>query len=143
MTQEHMKSKIINIAIVIAIFFVSLLFFTQGDLNETGVGSSINPTTSLVNQPNYGNVAPENQSIADAAIGKLLNADLGFSPGDVSVLSVEKSDFSDSSLGCPEPGKSYAQVITAGYTVLLYASSQLFEYHTDALGETVVYCSSQ
>ena len=40
----------------------------------------------------------------------------------VEVLSVESVDFSDSSLGCPQPGMAYIQVITPGHKVMTTAS---------------------
>ncbi|MGQ9675921.1 MAG: hypothetical protein ACUVX1_09660 [Chloroflexota bacterium] len=58
---------------------------------------------------------------------------------EVTVLEVEEVEWPDSSLGCPEPGKMYAQVITPGYRVLLKAKSQTYEYHTDQ-GDNVVLC---
>lgn len=58
---------------------------------------------------------------------------------EVSVLQVEPVEWSDSSLGCPEPGKMYAQVITPGYRVMLKAKSRTYEYHTDQ-GDNVILC---
>jgi hypothetical protein len=40
-------------------------------------------------------------------------------------------DWSDTSLGCPEPGMMYAQVITPGFLVMIEAEGQQYEYHTD------------
>jgi len=49
----------------------------------------------------------------------------------VQVTKVEPVEWPDTSLGCPEPGKAYAQVITPGYRVLLSAQGSTYEYHTD------------
>ncbi len=59
--------------------------------------------------------------------------------GDVSVVKVEQVEWSDTSLGCPEPGKMYAQVITPGYRVTLKVNDRTYEYHTDR-GDNVVLC---
>jgi len=37
----------------------------------------------------------------------------------------------DSSLGCPEEGKTYSQVLTPGYLILLEHDGNKFEYHTN------------
>jgi len=138
---KGMKSKFINITIFVAIIFISLLFFTQGDLDggeQTNVDAA--PTTGPVNQPNYGQLAPEDQQIADVAIGQLLNDGRGVAPGNVTVLAVQAQEFGDSSLGCPKDGENYSQVITPGYVVYLQALGQVYEYHTSIDGDTVVEC---
>jgi len=50
--------------------------------------------------------------------------------------SVEEFDFSDASLGVPEPGVEYTQVITPGYIIMIIAEGETYEYH--ASGERVV-----
>jgi hypothetical protein len=56
---------------------------------------------------------------------------LGVSLNDIRVVSVEETTWSDGSLGCPQPGKVYAQVITPGFRVVFEANGQRYEYHTD------------
>jgi hypothetical protein len=50
--------------------------------------------------------------------------------------SVEEFDFADASLGVPEPGVEYTQVITPGYIIIINAEGETYEYH--ASGERVV-----
>jgi hypothetical protein len=57
----------------------------------------------------------------------------------IRLVSVEEVDWSDASLGCPEPGMMYAQVITPGFLVTIEAEGQQYEYHTDE-GRFVVLC---
>jgi hypothetical protein len=53
------------------------------------------------------------------------------------VRMIGSAEFPDASLGVPEPGKTYAQVVTPGYIVeLLLEDGQTYEYH--ASGERVV-----
>lgn len=52
----------------------------------------------------------------------------------VSVLSGQPVDWSDGSLGCPEPGKSYTQVLTPGYLVMIDAGGVTLEYHLNQQG---------
>jgi len=42
---------------------------------------------------------------------------------------LETVEWRDSSLGCPEPGRMYLQVITPGYRIVLRAGGKLYEYH--------------
>jgi hypothetical protein len=44
--------------------------------------------------------------------------------------SVEEVTWPDSSLGCPEPGMNYAQVLTPGYRIKLQSGGKVYEYHT-------------
>ncbi len=57
----------------------------------------------------------------------------------IQVASIEAVDWSDASLGCPEPGMAYAQVITPGYRLILTANGERYEYHTDQ-GQRAFYC---
>ena len=52
---------------------------------------------------------------------------------------MEPRNWPDSSLGCPQPDKLYAQVVTPGYLVVVDVSGERIEYHTDERG-TVVRC---
>jgi hypothetical protein len=56
---------------------------------------------------------------------------LGLSTSEVLVVSIEAVDWPDTSLGCPQPGMAYAQVITPGYQIVLKAKGPTHEYHTD------------
>jgi hypothetical protein len=66
---------------------------------------------------------------------------LEVSVSEISVISVEAVDWPDTSLGCPEPGMAYAQVITPGYLIVLEAKGQTYEYHTDR-SDQVVFCQT-
>lgn len=67
---------------------------------------------------------------------------LGVPASQLSVVRVEARQWSDSSLGCPQPGLLYAQVITPGYLVLVGGGGrQPLEFHTDARGTRVVECT--
>ncbi|MCX7706544.1 MAG: hypothetical protein N2204_00860, partial [Anaerolineae bacterium] len=56
---------------------------------------------------------------------KTLAERLGVSVADVTVTAWEPVDWPDASLGCPEPGKMYAQVITPGYQVMLQVRGEI------------------
>jgi hypothetical protein len=80
-------------------------------------------TMSPINRPGNSDQAITS-AIADLA-GRL-NA----SSSDIQVVSAESRDWPDAGLGCPEPGKMYAQVITRGFRIVLQANGQTFEYHS-------------
>lgn len=42
---------------------------------------------------------------------------------------VEEVTWPDSSLGCPEPDKMYAQMLTPGYKLKLQSSGKVYDYH--------------
>ncbi|MBN1641385.1 MAG: hypothetical protein JXA09_09120 [Anaerolineae bacterium] len=50
----------------------------------------------------------------------------------IEVARVTPAEFPDASLGVPEPGKVYAQVITPGYVIELSAAGQTYVYHASA-----------
>jgi hypothetical protein len=47
----------------------------------------------------------------------------------------------DSSLGCPQEGMLYLQVLTPGYRILLEYSDNQYEYHAGK-GPDVIYCQN-
>ena len=60
-----------------------------------------------------------------------LASDTGIPEGQIEVVSFEYTEWPDSSLGCPEPGRAYLTVITPGYRVILRANGTQYEYHTN------------
>ncbi len=91
------------------------------------------------NQPQLAPAGPGAQHIVQLArqdLAKKLNMSLE----QVREMSVEPVEWPDTSLGCPQPGMMYAQMITPGFRVVLAANSQTVEYHTDAAGRRVVSC---
>jgi hypothetical protein len=67
---------------------------------------------------------------------------LNVDSGEISVIGAEAVDWSDASLGCPEPGKVYAQVITPGYRIVLEARGQRYEYHSDSEAKQLILCQN-
>ncbi len=64
-------------------------------------------------------------------------AGLGISPDAITVVSATRQDWSDSSLGCPEEGNVYLEVITPGFLIVVDVAGEQIEYHADALGNVV------
>jgi hypothetical protein len=68
-----------------------------------------------------------------------LAGELGCESQAIHVVGVDDVEWSDSSLGCPQPGMMYMQMITPGYRVTLEHNGQRYVFHTDR-GNRVVRC---
>jgi hypothetical protein len=66
-----------------------------------------------------------------------LAATLSVDVSQIQVISAEAKDWPDTSLGCPQPGIAYAQVVTPGYRVVLAYKQTQYEYHADQKGQLV------
>lgn len=67
---------------------------------------------------------------------------LGLAPEAIRLVSVQAVEWPDTSLGCPQPGMMYAQVITPGFRVILEAAGEQYEFHTDQ-GGAVELCEAE
>lgn len=67
-----------------------------------------------------------------------LAGQLGIAAEAITVRSVEAVEWPDTSLGCPQPGMMYAQVIMPGYRIVLEVDGRSYEYHTGGGG--IVHC---
>lgn len=67
---------------------------------------------------------------------------LKVSATDIVVINWEEIQWSDGSLGCPEPGKFYTQAIVPGYQVTFEFNNQQYEYHTNK-NSRLVTCKSK
>ncbi len=85
-------------------------------------------------------VSPEARAAVDAATSALAT-ELGVDASAVTVVSVTARDWPDTSLGCPESGMMYSQVITPGFAVVLEAEGTSHEYHTDGDGQQLATCT--
>ena len=56
---------------------------------------------------------------------------LELEPKLVTVIEAQPATWPDNSLGCPQAGLEYAQVLTPGFLIRLEAHGQVYEYHTD------------
>ena len=93
--------------------------------------------------PPPGETAPVDPAATPAvdAAKAALAQEIGVKPEQIAVVSVEPVEWGDSSMGCPQPGRVYLQVITPGYRVVLEAQGQRYEYHTDS-GKNAARCKA-
>jgi hypothetical protein len=79
------------------------------------------PSAAPFGGPTPGHVA---EAVADLA-GRL-----GVDPREITVVSQEEVTWPDASLGCPEPGMLYAQVLTDGIRIVLESDGRRYDYHS-------------
>jgi len=81
------------------------------------------------------------QALIDRAMAEL-RAGADRPAGGVTLAAAQAVNWPDASLGCPERGKSYIQVITPGYRIVLQAGAQQYEFHSGAdAGSRLARCS--
>ena len=96
---------------------------------STGAAPTASPTAGLPAVP------ADAQGLVDLAKADL-SRELVTKADNITLLSVEETDFPDTSLGVPEPGKMYAQVITPGYIIRLGVGDKVYTYHGS--GERII-----
>jgi hypothetical protein len=69
-----------------------------------------------------------------------LSAELDVATDRIEIVSARAVEWPDTSLGCPQPGQVYAEVITPGYAIVLEIEGERFEVHTDETGEEIIIC---
>ena len=84
-------------------------------------------------------VPPAAGAVVDVVVAEA-SASVDVPEDQVQVVHVEARDWPDASLGCPEEGSLYAQVITPGYLIRVTAGGEPLEYHTDATGSIITLC---
>jgi hypothetical protein len=77
---------------------------------------------------------------AVALARETLARELGVEAGALAVQKVEAVEWRDSSLGCPEKGMMYAQVIVPGYRVVLEHGGRAYRIHIG--GGRAIRCES-
>ena len=84
---------------------------------------------------------PGLQSLVEKAKEDLAQR-LSISVTQINLVELTEVEWSDSSLGCPQPGMDYLQVITPGYLIRLEVNAQIYEYHSNR-DTYFVYCENQ
>ena len=100
------------------------------------------PTMTPAPIPEATGTAPPGEAEAAIRLARQeLAQNLDLATEAVLLISVEAVEWPDASLGCPQPGRTYAQVITPGFRVVLEVGGKTYEFHTDR-GKVVVLCES-
>lgn len=102
---------------------------------STSSGPSSGPSPTAGPSPTVGASATARPSPTSAPTGAAALAAedladrLGVAVDVVEVTRVEEVTWRDASLGCPQPGMAYAQVLTNGTLVVLEVDGTTYEYH--------------
>ena len=83
---------------------------------------------------------PAMQSLIEKAKEDLAQR-LSISTNQIDILEAASVIWPDSSLGCPQKGMAYAEVLTPGYLIVLTTGNDEYEYHTST-GTEVIYCAN-
>jgi hypothetical protein len=92
-------------------------------------------------QVKLGEPAPDPAKARAAAVERAkshLAETLKLPAKDLTVESAKETTWPDTSLGCPEKGRMYAQMVTSGWTVVLKARGRRHEVHV--AGKRAVSC---
>jgi hypothetical protein len=80
--------------------------------------------------PSTGTPSPAAQGMVRLSVEDL-SRKLNIEPDQISVVEVIPVVWRDASLGCPKPAIDYIRVETPGYSIVLEAGGQVYNYHTD------------
>lgn len=101
------------------------------------------PDTSTPSPTSTRRAEPEVPDDAEGAVAwarQDLASRLSVSEDAIALVSIEAVEWPDSSLGCPQPGQMYLQVITPGYRFVLRADDATYEYHSARGADQAVLC---
>ncbi len=136
-----MRSRPLTLVVTAAVTAASLLGACGDDDGSTGAtvpGGSPSPAESTAAETPPTSLVPPVTTAAgspreEAAVADLAER-LGVDHEAILVVDARDVTWPDGSLGCPQPGMNYIQVLTEGYLVVLEADGQRYEYHGGADG---------
>jgi hypothetical protein len=88
-------------------------------------------TSPTSTSPTSVTIPPEASTAIDAALSDAASH-LAIARDQLAIVQIQAQQWPDSSLGCPQPGQLYSQIVTPGYLVVISGSGKELEYHTDA-----------
>lgn len=98
--------------------------------------ANVSPAPSSVPGPGL-NPTPDSTAAVEAALNDAATH-LGVARDQLRVVQAEPKEWPDSSLGCPQPGQMYSQIVTPGYLIVISAGAKQLEYHTDARSRVIL-----
>jgi len=146
------RQYVVGLFLTLALFSAFVYFFLEPKFgpqityeqktNENQEQLGEEDTKQKVDRPEYGNLDDTQIKIVDRAIAVLFNTVEDLILSDIKVASFEEKEFSDASLGCPKEGEVYAQVVTAGYQIVLETKESKYDYRLAKSSESVVLCDN-
>ena len=150
-----MKTRRIPLIVLLALAFAGCVPF-QTSVAESPDLPLFNPTgeplsTLMPAQPTQGEKPQMNPFLSTPSAPGLegliekakedLAQRLSIPASDIVLVEAKQVVWPDGSLGCPQPGMLYAQVLTPGYLVKLKYDTRDFEYHAGK-GGSLMYCEN-
>jgi len=140
--QRHISQSFM--LVVFSVLFVVLIIFILGYRFVSSVPIFFAPTPTPSPLPTlsilpYGAADLSQEDYVNKAKEALADK-LKIGVQKINLVSLEKKQWGDTSLGCPEGGRFYSQVITPGYLIVLSAQGGNYTYH--AGGGRVVSCGN-
>lgn len=126
-------SRIRSLALVLAV--LALAACAQVDDPRGTVSPSPTPDPSATADPG---TTPDER--VTAAVADLAERE-GLAQGDVAVVSLERVNWPNGAIGCPQPDRMYTQALVPGERLVLGAQGREFAYHA-AKGGQFRYCAS-
>jgi hypothetical protein len=87
-----------------------------------------------------GSAASGDSSAVDLKGSQMLAAKLNTSADTLKLVSKEQTEWSDSSLGCPDPATMYMQVITPGWKLTYNDGARDYDVRSNQDGSLMVWC---
>lgn len=103
---------------------------------------TVTPTVPLAVTPSPALLPTADPSAATQAAIAALAHHLNIAESQIGFVAAAPQEWSDTSLGCPQPGQAYPPVHTAGYLVTLNVGDATYTVHTDLSGTAIV-CSGE
>ena len=122
-------TRLIAVAVVVLVS-VGLLTACGGE----PVSGDTRPRPDAQPNPTAGNVGEQPGSLNELQIRarEVLASRLSVPAESLTLISDERVQWSDASLGCPQEGMAYAQVITPGHRITFQHNGNTYEVHTAA-----------
>lgn len=114
----------------------SLFQFLQAPGGVSGITAPSSASAAPMQQSAPASLA----SIEDMA-SSFLAGKLDVAPADLTFVRAEPTDWSDASLGCPQPDVAYAQVITPGYKLTFDRDGAAYVVHTNRDATQIISCN--
>jgi len=124
-------TKLLLIALI-SIFFgvLSYKFLIARSFTKSS-GTDSNPEI-IFRTPSFPTGKTQDELVTETKQDLASKLDLDIKKIEASTVSVEAVNWPDASLGCPDPGMIYAQVVTPGYKIVLEVKDQVYIYHTSS-----------
>jgi len=113
---------------------VSVMFTTESILKVFENPIQLASTPEITELPSTSLTVDKFVQIAKRELASRLNIDVE----KVSLVEAVEFTWPDAALGCPSPGRVYAQGRVPGFRVLLEAAGVRYDYHLDQTGQFVL-----